>query len=481
MVNYLLSEGDQAHIMKSIAAFFFCLILHSSIQASDDFCTSVFKSDFNSVENIIHKKIRKAWRNKKDFENNWERLDSLQNWLKAQDCVDDAYWNKNDAFILITTTFVRSLAVRFKTKDSLVEKCYQIRTTKQMFGDWLFWRFGVDVSNNRLKYLGVQDCDGFIKQHYDVDSINAHNRKRDLHNYALRFNAERVSVYRGPHNYHPIEEGQPIYFKLTVRNASDTIHKFIWPLYQNDGRKIVYFELQDENQKRILLEDRNVVLPHNETIPYDIIEIKPGENKEFYHVIDGPCFNSNYPIECHHNLGLMLEGDYRINVWYDPFVANVGGDVWLPWEMDSMPFRGYTPINVVRSMAYNAQSRNLRFNREDVSNSDRSEVVLDLELLEGGNDYVFGNGQYAYDGVGIVKAVHKGQVRIGDTVAFSIRNEEDRNLIEKWKMGNLYRVYATLSAGKYNKIVLPASNHAYLKDQKNFQLINWKGSIVEVD
>lgn len=143
-------------------------------------CQAVSKNDFREVEKIIRRRAKHLARDK-GFKSNRERLDSLENWLAGEVCIADAYWNKNVSFILTTTTYTHRLDVIFDTPKRKIEKCYSFRTGAQWFNAYFFWKFGWRFYKKRLKYLGSEDCEGFIKRYRAIDSANNASTKLGWH------------------------------------------------------------------------------------------------------------------------------------------------------------------------------------------------------------------------------------------------------------------------------------------------------------
>lgn len=146
----------------------FTLILFISffhLGFSQEVCACVAENNFKGVEKIVAKKVRQVRRDKK-LKNNVERMDSLERWMQQQSCVKDAYWNKNDAFILTTIRYVHQLGVSFVQDDQVVEKCFSIQTSYYNY----VHKWG--RKHNRLIYRKMFDCEGFIEQRREVDRKN---------------------------------------------------------------------------------------------------------------------------------------------------------------------------------------------------------------------------------------------------------------------------------------------------------------------
>lgn len=457
---------------------FITLIFSNSISAKKGLCEAAYDSDFDRIESIIESKIKEIQR-EDSLVNNYAKLEGLANWLKKHPCVKDAEWNKNQAYILTTLTFVNSMGVIFRTRDSTAEMCFQIQTHTQFFGETLYWRFGVDIPDRRLRYKGFQFCKGFIQSRRTMDSLNARNRILEKHNYSVRFGLAIVSRNGGSDYYHIKPEGEAIYVKLTVANISDSLKIIPWPIHQNHGLKLIYFSVYSKFHKHIFTENRSVNLDHNEIITYDLLRLEPGEEKVFYHVINGDCLDRNTRIECHHNLGLIREGEYYLNAWYNPFGPDYGPEVWLPREMDSLGIRSDYFFRVARDGNYYVRTSTLGAKNPD-NMEIRSDAILDIELMGRGAAYYSKIGEMIYDGWGIVKSVQKGNLEIGDTIAFTVRNEEDLKSLDYLEVNAFYRICASWS----NAHCFQIPEEAFLPREKgstrNFQLINFPGGIKKI-
>jgi hypothetical protein len=453
----------------------------------------VEKGDFDKVEKIVKKEI-KALRRLKALPGNREKLDSLENWFNAQTCVKRAYWDKNTAYTLITLTFTRTMGVEYVVKDSVVEKCYRIRTEKQRYGDQLYWEMGWDIPDNRLTFLGSSECSGFIQQGLDIDSLNAKSRRLQRHNSAIRMDLQLVNYKQGNRYwYRPIQEGNPIYAMFTLRNVSGKKKRLIWPKLQNTGKKAVYFKLLNKRGKVLYTEDRNLMLPHNETIPFDVLTLDSGEVKVFYHMIDG-CKPGLTPVECAHSLGVLQEGEYRLQAFYNPYIFDFPEDenLWLPKGKEELNIGGSSNLKVIRSDSYQHQLRQMNYKKEN-TNYDLAQVVCRVKMLGGAANYAHKNGTNHYDGFGVVEDSLKGGVAVGDTIAFSFRyglNDKQslQNLIReelikseiKVGLEGSYWIYATASTGSYYQI-LAADSSNKLEGKRNYQLINYAGAIQKVE
>lgn len=465
-------------VIKSIFTIAFIFII-SSLNAQN-LCDCVGQNDFDAVERLIEKRV-KALRKDKSFSSNSERLDSLKFEMTSLPCVKQAYWDKNTAFVLITKRFIHRLGIQFHTDKGVVEKCYQIQT---YYSDYTKPK-GFRRKNKELIYLSHSDCEGFIKRHLAVDSSNEASTKKQRHNSICRIEASIVKPERDrkyPIRIYAHEEGLPIKVKLTIQNFSDSVQRFIWPISQNTGRKIIYFEVLNPDGSRHLLESRAVYLPNNETIPYDILTLNPMEKRTFVHTVNGFRQDGQTAIEAHHYIGPLLEGDYKLRAWYDPnpFEEN-GLKTWQPIEMDSLPFR-YTPkLEVIRSRKYQWEQQKFRY-QDSITLTDMSQACFRIRVIGGAGNYFYDIGQSSFDAIGIVEEVVKGYQAVGDTIAFSFRYQprnEAEQAQQKLIKQTIYNhanqefwVHATNSFANYCRIINAASDQSFLNGKVNYQLID---------
>lgn len=446
-------------------------------RANDEFQNAVYNSDLKKIESIVKSKIKELAKQKEI--SNFSKLDSLENWFKSKDFVKKAYWNKNQAYILTTLTFIQSMAVQFKTKDSIAELCFQIMTQKQKFGDFLYWRFGLDIPDNRLRYVAMQSCKGYIQQMASLDSLSGLRREIEKHNNSVRFSMQIVDKNGNFDNYHIKSEGEAIYAKITVHNFTDSLKIIPWRGLQNRGPKMLCFSLYDNKKRLLFTENRQVSLIYGDGAYYDLLRLEAGEKKEFLHVINGDCFDSNFEIDCDHNLGLIKEGEYYLQAWYNPFGPEYPNKVWLPLEMDSLAIYGDQFFRSARDLSYFAKLANLGPNdRNDIEK--RSEVICEIEVLGGAGKYTSKIGEMKYDAWGIVKSVQKGDLQIGDSIAFSIRHQEDLEKLNSLKKGKVYKIYCSSSHAECFQIPhqdLPALERGSMP---NLQLVDFKGSIKKI-
>ena len=139
-------------------------------QSEKAFCKAVENMNFNKVERIIHKLVKKNKKGQTYFNgegsgyqiNLAPSLDSITNWIKKQPCVEDAYWDKCQMKIAIYPGS-SSIGVKFKTENGIIEKCFLIQegTTGQanIFG----WRPKLSKEKKVLVYKKMYEYNGFIE------------------------------------------------------------------------------------------------------------------------------------------------------------------------------------------------------------------------------------------------------------------------------------------------------------------------------
>jgi hypothetical protein len=157
-------------IIVLITVFFICQ--NSFCQSDKAFCNAVEHLKFNKVERIFNRQVNKlaegyvyanqdsGWGNATSYNTHYT---TLINWLKKQDCVIDAFWDKCQAKAAIYPGY-SSIGVKFKTKNGVVEKCFLIQegTTGQV--NILGWKPKLCKSKNKLVYKKIFDCKNFIEQ-----------------------------------------------------------------------------------------------------------------------------------------------------------------------------------------------------------------------------------------------------------------------------------------------------------------------------
>lgn len=139
-------------------------------QSDKAFCEAIFSSRFNKAERIFNKQVKKnnkgyvyqdsGWGIATTYYTNYE---FLVNWLKKQDCVEDAIWNKFQLKAAIYPSY-SIIGARFKTKKGIVEKCFMINegTTGQI--NVLGWRIKIAKHKKKLVISKMFDCEKFIEQ-----------------------------------------------------------------------------------------------------------------------------------------------------------------------------------------------------------------------------------------------------------------------------------------------------------------------------
>lgn len=448
---------------------------------AQNICDDLQKNNFKAIETFLKKRV-KTLRKDASFSNNSERLDSLEAEMNRIPCVKKAYWNKNGVFTLNTLQYVHQLGIQFNTTEGVLEKCYLIQT--------YFSHSRRKGGNNKLTYIRCKDCEGFIRQHLAIDSLNAVSAKKQRQNMKCRIEASILQAPRDrkyPIHIYAHEEGTPIKVKLTIQNFSDSAERFIWPIHQNCGKKIMYFELLNADGSRHLIEDRNVGLPNNELIPYDVLTLKAMEKRTFIHTINGFSQKGQTEIEAHHHLGPIKEGNYKLKVHYDPNPLNeIKTDFWTPIELDSVVFRYSPKLEVIRSRKHRWEQQSFRY-QDTVSPLEMSQACFKVRILSGSGDYYYDIGKNSYDGIGIIEEVKKGYQSVGDTIAFSFRyltkniaEDVRRDLIKQmFQEGDHQKfwIYATNSFANYCQIVRTEPNRSFLNGKRNYQLINhWQAA-----
>ncbi|MCG8574064.1 MAG: hypothetical protein MI810_04210 [Flavobacteriales bacterium] len=465
--------------MKVTVLCFLLVILNSAFSYSQTICDFVDQNNFEAVDRWFKNEIKSLNKNKEDFKTNEERLDSLISLLQTYPCIQDAYRGKSVAYILTTTHFYRNIGVQFKGDDELIEKCFKVRTYRNLYYRKIFKK-----TNSKLIYHSSSDCDGFIDRHREIDNSNSTQSKINRHNGAI-FLSSRI-IEKPPTGFHNAAyyEGQSISVELFVENRSDTTKKILWPIHQNTGKKIIYFELLDESGNHLLTEDREILLPSNENILYDILTLAPGEKKSFVHTFNGDCKTDQQMIECHHNLGVLQEGNYQLKVWYDPFVTDVDG-VWHPLDSGSIQFRYEHSLVIKRSLLYTQQLYQIRQQADSLHNRNSAQRIFKVKALGANANYYFDKGTHHFDAFGQVQEVKRGaQSLIGDTIAFSLRytkvdsGDKAPELLKQIQAGNRdsYWIYVTHSEANYYQIK-NCSAHPLMKGKRNYQLVNFPNSI----
>ena len=135
------------------------------------FCKAVEKMNFKKVERQIKKLIHKNKTGQTYFngEGSGNQInlspcfDSITNWLKKQDCVEDAFWDKCQIKVSIYPGY-SSIGVKFRTKKGVIEKCFLIQegTTGQL--NLMGWKPKIFKYKKILIYKKMYDCDKFIEK-----------------------------------------------------------------------------------------------------------------------------------------------------------------------------------------------------------------------------------------------------------------------------------------------------------------------------
>lgn len=157
-----------------VILFLALLITAQSVycQSDKDFCKAVNHLKFGKVERIIKRQIKKkengfvyypetnGWVSRTSYYSNYA---FLIEWLKKQDCVEDAFWDKCQVKEAIYPGH-STIGVRFKTNKGIIQKCFVVQegTTGQV-NIW-GWRPHIHKYENTLVYKKMYDCDGFIEQ-----------------------------------------------------------------------------------------------------------------------------------------------------------------------------------------------------------------------------------------------------------------------------------------------------------------------------
>lgn len=164
--------------MVLTTTLFICQGLFS--QSNHAFCKAVAHANFSKAERIFKRQVKKYANvypySSKDsgrviktaYEDN---NTAIINWLKKQEGVADAFWDKCQAKPAIYPGYT-SIGVKFKTKDGIAEKCFLIQegTTGQV--NILGWKPKLFKSKPTLVYRKMFNCDNFIEQQKkNCDSI----------------------------------------------------------------------------------------------------------------------------------------------------------------------------------------------------------------------------------------------------------------------------------------------------------------------
>jgi hypothetical protein len=149
----------------------FFVLQNAFSQDEKAFCKAGYNMNFKKTERILHKVIKENRKGQVFFNgarsgyqtNLAPSLDSITNWLKRQECVEDAFRDKCQMKEAIYPGY-SSIGVKFKTKNGMIEKCFLIQegTTGQIniFG----WKPKIFKSKTILVYKKMYDCGNFIEQ-----------------------------------------------------------------------------------------------------------------------------------------------------------------------------------------------------------------------------------------------------------------------------------------------------------------------------
>ena len=158
--------------LKIILILVFSVVLQRSFcQNENKFCKAVDNSNFRTIERIVSKVISKNNTGQTYFNgegsgyqvNFTASLDSITNWLKTKDCVEDACRDKNQLKSAIYPGW-SIISVKFRTKKGIIEKCILIQegTTGQL--NVLGWRPKLFKSEQVLVYKKMFNCKNFIEK-----------------------------------------------------------------------------------------------------------------------------------------------------------------------------------------------------------------------------------------------------------------------------------------------------------------------------
>ncbi len=161
--------------MEIVHKIIFVIILLSSIEISysqceKKFCKAVESANFNKVERIIKRVIRKHKHGQTYFngeESGYQitlvsSFDSITKWLDKQPCIETSFWDKCQSKPCIYPGWT-TIGVVFKTKNGSVERCFTLEngTTGQV--NILGWRPKIFKSKIKIIYKKMTECEGFIE------------------------------------------------------------------------------------------------------------------------------------------------------------------------------------------------------------------------------------------------------------------------------------------------------------------------------
>lgn len=157
-------------LRKIIFPLFMLLTFQTSFAQSErKFEKAVADLNFKKVERMVCKLVKRYQEGQTYFNGEGSgiqidlspSLDSINNWLKGQNCVEDAFWDKCQIKVAIYPG-MSSVGVKFKTKEGIIEKCFKIQegTTGQIniFG----WHPKMSKAKKVLVYKRMYDCAGFV-------------------------------------------------------------------------------------------------------------------------------------------------------------------------------------------------------------------------------------------------------------------------------------------------------------------------------
>jgi hypothetical protein len=168
-------------------------------QSEKAFCKAVESMNFKKVERIVHRIVKKNRAGQTYFNGEGSGYqinlspcyDSIVNWLKKQDCVEDAYWDKCQSKELIYPGS-SSIGVKFKTKTGIAEKCFLVQngTTGQVniFG----WKPKISKAKKNLVYKKMYECKGFI----ELQKLNCYPYSKRVQNNDSILSQKLIGIWR---------------------------------------------------------------------------------------------------------------------------------------------------------------------------------------------------------------------------------------------------------------------------------------------
>lgn len=134
------------------------------------FCKAVINSNLKKTERIVNEIIKNN-RNGQVYYNGegsgnqinfTPSLDSITYWLKRQDCVEDAIWDRCQEKVDLYPSFC-SIGVKFKTKNGTIQKCFLIQKGTTGKINILGWTPKIFKSKMILVCKKMSDCENFIE------------------------------------------------------------------------------------------------------------------------------------------------------------------------------------------------------------------------------------------------------------------------------------------------------------------------------